>query len=75
MANPLLEVRHISKGFDGTGVLEDVSLTIHEGEVLVVVGPSGCAASPLPAISAIWWPCGRRWAWCSRATICSRTWT
>ena len=47
MANPLLEVRHISKGFDGTGVLEDVSLTVHEGEVLVVVGPSGCGKSTL----------------------------
>ena len=44
---PILEVRHLRKHFDGTGVLEDVSFAMREGEVIVVVGPSGCGKSTL----------------------------
>ncbi len=44
---PILEVRHLSKRFDGNGVLKDVSLSLNEGEVIVIVGPSGCGKSTL----------------------------
>ncbi len=44
---PILEVRHLQKRFDGNGVLKDVSLTLCEGEVIVIVGPSGCGKSTL----------------------------
>ena len=44
---PILEVRHLSKRFDGNGVLKDVSLSLDEGEVIVIVGPSGCGKSTL----------------------------
>ena len=44
---PILEVRHLSKRFDGNGVLKNVSFAMAEGEVIVVVGPSGCGKSTL----------------------------
>ena len=44
---PILEVRHLEKRFDTNGVLKDVSLTLNEGEVIVIVGPSGCGKSTL----------------------------
>ena len=44
---PILEVRQLSKRFDGNGVLKNVSFAMAEGEVIVVVGPSGCGKSTL----------------------------
>ena len=44
---PILKVNHLSKRFDGNGVLKDVSLSLNEGEVIVIVGPSGCGKSTL----------------------------
>jgi len=45
--SPILEVKNLSKRFDGTGVLNDVSFSMNEGEVIVIVGPSGCGKSTL----------------------------
>ena len=45
MADTILEVRHLMKRFDDLTVLKDISLTVHEGEVIVIVGPSGCGKS------------------------------
>lgn len=33
------------KQFDDLMVLKDINLTVHEGEVIVIVGPSGCGKS------------------------------
>ena len=45
MADTVLEVRHLMKQFDDLTVLKDISLTVQEGEVIVIVGPSGCGKS------------------------------
>jgi iron(III) transport system ATP-binding protein len=37
-----LELKNISKRFDGKSVLKDVSLVVNEGEMISLLGPSGC---------------------------------
>ena len=33
---------HVTKQFDGTAVVDDLSISVADGEFLVLVGPSGC---------------------------------
>ena len=40
--NNIIELKHISKAFDGETVLDDISLTIHDNEFITLLGPSGC---------------------------------
>lgn len=47
MSAKLLEINHMKKGFDGKGVLEDISLSVQEGEVISIIGPSGSGKSTL----------------------------
>lgn len=47
MSDTVLEIKHLEKRFGDQTVLKDISLTVHEGEVIVVVGPSGCGKSTL----------------------------
>lgn len=47
MGRELLRIENLHKEFDGKTVLSDLSLTVSEGEVVVVVGPSGCGKSTL----------------------------
>lgn len=43
----MLEIKDLNKQFDGKTVLDTINLTIHKGEVVVVLGPSGCGKSTL----------------------------
>ena len=47
MSTPRLEVRHASKTFGRTTVLDDVSLTVRPGEVHGLIGQNGCGKSTL----------------------------
>lgn len=46
-AQVLLEINHMSKGFDGLDVIRDISLSVREGEVVSIIGPSGSGKSTL----------------------------
>jgi len=46
--NPvLLEIADLHKEYDGKTVLSDINLSVHKGEVVVILGPSGCGKSTL----------------------------
>ncbi len=43
----MITVEHLSKTFGSLTVLKDVTLTIHKGEVISIIGPSGTGKSTL----------------------------
>ena len=42
MAQPLIDLVNISKSFDNTMVLDDLSLSVKENSFVTLLGPSGC---------------------------------
>ena len=44
---PVIELRHVHKHFGGLHVLNDISLSVRKGEVVVIIGPSGSGKSTL----------------------------
>jgi branched-chain amino acid transport system ATP-binding protein len=46
-ASPLLEVRHLTRRFQGVVSVNDVSFTLSDGEILGLVGPNGAGKTTL----------------------------
>ena len=40
-----IQIKHLKKSFDDLEVLRDISMDIHEGEVVCIIGPSGSGKS------------------------------
>ncbi|MEA5057981.1 MAG: amino acid ABC transporter ATP-binding protein [Anaerotignum propionicum] len=47
MSEPILTLEQVTKTFGENTVLDGINLTVHQGEVIVIVGPSGCGKSTL----------------------------
>lgn len=43
----MIKIKHLNKSFNDHQVLKDINLTIHQNEVVVVIGPSGSGKSTL----------------------------
>ncbi len=43
----LLKLEQVTKSYGDNVVLKDMNLTVHKGEVVVLIGPSGCGKSTL----------------------------
>ena len=47
MNEPLLQIDHLTKTYGETTILKDVSFSVGQGEVVVIIGPSGCGKRTL----------------------------
>lgn len=48
----MLEVKNLSKEFNGNRILRDISFTLKDGEIMTIVGPSGAGKTTLLRIIA-----------------------
>ena len=47
MTSPLLEISNFSVGYAGVPALQQVSLKVHEGQIVTVIGPNGAGKTTL----------------------------
>ena len=53
----MLEVKNLTKKFNGHPVLQNINFTLKDGKILAIVGPSGAGKTTLLRIIS-----GTRWA-------------
>ncbi|AWX13901.1 putrescine/spermidine ABC transporter ATP-binding protein [Mergibacter septicus] len=44
---PIIELRSLTKAYDGKTIIENINLTINNGEFLTILGPSGCGKTTI----------------------------
>lgn len=44
---PLIELKSLTKGFDGKNIISQLSLRIKDGQFLTILGPSGCGKTTI----------------------------
>ena len=64
----MIEVKNITKIYDGQRALDDVSFTVNEGEVVGLLGPNGAGKSTLMKILTCYIPPTE-----GEATICGHS--
>ena len=47
MNENIIDIKHLSKSFDGKKVLDDINMYVRRGEFLTLLGPSGCGKTTL----------------------------
>jgi len=47
VAEPIIQIKDLSKQYGGKVVLKNISLTVNEGDAIVIIGPSGTGKSTL----------------------------
>ena len=50
---PLLQIKNISKSFEGTEVIKDTSVAVGEGDVIALVSPSGSGKSTMLSMAGL----------------------
>lgn len=47
MAEPILQVAHLTAGYQGHTVIEDITFEVERGKVYTIIGPNGCGKTTL----------------------------
>ena len=47
MSNVMMQVNHLSAGYQGHKVIEDISFQVEQGKIYSIIGPNGCGKTTL----------------------------